>query len=132
MSDPSLVYLPTPTFRILVAASTVLFLIVAAITAVTDQATWVVAGLAVCTLLGVLGMVESFISSVEVGASDVTVRSLRGVKRFAFSAIEEVRLEAGQVHVKIRGAGWEHMPEGLPGNRAMSLRAQIAKRLEPK
>lgn len=127
-----LVYTPTATFRIVVAASSFLFLTIAVISAVTGQATWVVVTLAGCTLLGVLGIIESLVSSVEVRTGHVVVRGLRGEKRFAFADVEDVRLEAGQVHLKIRGAGWEHMPPWLPGNRAMSLRAQIAKRLEPR
>ena len=129
--DSSLVYQPTATFRIAVAVSTVLFVTFAAISAVTGAATWVVVTLAGCALLGVLGIVESLIASVEVRTDEVAVRSLRGEKRFAFSDIEDVRLEGGQVHLKIRGAAWEHMPSWLPGRRAMSLRTQIAKRLKP-
>lgn len=127
---PGLVYAPTATFRIAVAISAILFLTFAAISAVTGQATWVVVTLAGCTLLGVLGIVESLIASVEVRTSEVAVRSLLGEKRFPFSVIEEVRLEGGQVHLKIRGAAWEHMPPWLPGRRAMSLRAQIARKLK--
>jgi hypothetical protein len=125
-----LVYTPTPSLRVAMVLSTLLFAGFALITAATGGAAWVVVGLAAIAMLGVIAIAESLLARIEVRSTEVAVRGLRGVKTFGFTTIEEVRLEGGQVHFRVRGGGWVRMPPWLPGNRAMSLRSQVASRLK--
>jgi len=126
----NLVYKPATAFRVRAVVLASLFILFTVITAVVGQRTWIVGPLIGCSVFAVIGIFEAFAVSIEVRASDVAVRDLRGEKSFAYSAIEEVRLEGGQVFLKIHDSGWQRMPTWLPWKRAMSLRAQVAKRLK--
>lgn len=81
----------------------------------------------VMTVLTVVGLVETFVSRVDVEPDAIAVKGLFATKRVAFLQVEKVSAEGGRIGLYMKTGKWKKLPEWLGSN--MSARRRIADRL---
>jgi hypothetical protein len=76
----------------------------------------------------VLGVVESFVSSVEIEPKTIVIKGLYKTERIAISDIGKVSAEGGRTALLLKAGKWKKLPEWLGAN--MSARRRIADRIK--
>ena len=116
-------------FTVVVAASAVVLVAAAAVVAFTEQPSWVRIASVGWLVLAAAGLLELRVAREEFLAEALVTRSVLGSVTRLYSDIEDVQLADGQLHVKLRGSPWHHLPAWLSGAEAQSARAHLAKRI---
>jgi hypothetical protein len=73
--------------------------------------TWVSIGMAIATLLGLVGVIERLVVRVQLDEDSLTVRTLRGERRYAKADIERLEEERGAAPaLRLRSGTWLRLP----------------------
>lgn len=127
-SNGDQVYLPSGKVKVAVAAAAAVFLSATVVVALTEQPTWVRWASIAWVIVAAGGLLELQVARVELRSDAVITRSVLGAVTTPYSEIEAVKLEDGQLHLKLRTSSWRHLPAWLSGAAAQSARVHLAKR----
>jgi hypothetical protein len=127
MSNETFTYRPYPWIRVVIIATLLIFVIMAWVAIRTHISLFYVAISAGMALFAVVGVLESFVSSVTIGPKTIVIKGLFKTERVAISDIEKVSAEGGRVAVFMKAGKWKKLPEWLGAN--MSARRRIADKL---
>lgn len=81
----------------------------------------------VMAVFALLGVVESWVSRVDVEPDTIAIKGVFKTERIALSQIAKVSAEGGRIGVFMKTGKWKKLPEWLGAN--MSARRRIADRL---
>lgn len=126
-SNETFTYRPAAWVRIAIGVS---FLIFVGITLLAVQAELKLLYVAVSVVMSVfalLGVVESWVSRVDVEPDTIAVKGVFKTERIAFSRVTKVSADGGRIGLMMKTGKWKKLPEWLGAN--MSARRRIADRL---
>jgi hypothetical protein len=127
MSNETHTYRPSRGIRVAIIVTLLVFVVMTAIAIKTNVSMFYVAIAAGMAFFAVLGVVESFVSSVDIEPKTIVIKGIFKTERVAISDIGKVSAEGGRVAVFMKTGKWKKLPEWLGAN--MSARRRIADKL---
>ena len=128
MGNETYTYRPSPWLRLVIIVTLLVFVAVTFGAIKTNLKLFYVAIAAGMAFFAVLGVLESFVASVEIEPKTIVIKGLYRTERVAISDIEKVSAEGGRVAVFMKAGRWKKLPEWLGAN--MSARRRIADRIK--
>jgi len=128
MVAETITYRPYRWIRIVMFATVLVFLVMLVIAIKAELKTLYVAVSVLMLLCAVIGVVETYVSRIDVEANAIVVKGLIRTERIDLAQVEKVSAEGGRIGVFMKTTQkWKKLPEWLGGN--MSARRRIADRL---
>ena len=120
-------YRPYRWARIAVGMAFLVFVAVTVMAVMADLKPIYIAVSVVMAVFGALGVVESFVSRVDVEPDAVAIKGLIKTERIALSQVKKISADGGRIGLFMHTGKWKKLPEWLGAN--MSARRRIADRL---
>lgn len=120
-------YRPYPWVRIAIGVTFLIFVGLMVIAVQADLKLMYLVIAVVMTAFALIGVVESWVSRVDVEPDTIVVKGVFKTQCIALSQVTKVSAEGGRVSVFMTSGKWKKLPEWLGAN--MSARRRIADRL---
>jgi hypothetical protein len=126
-SNEVFTYRPYPWVRIAIGVAFLIFAAITAIAIIADLKLIYIAVSVVMTAFALVGVIESWVSRVDVEPDTIAIKGVFKTERIALSQVTKVSADGGRIGVFMKTGKWKKLPEWLGAN--MSARRRIADRL---